>query len=195
MLRVGTATLNCKGKLFDTLPEVAIRVTAWAEVTDATVAENPILLAVAGMVTEAGTVTAELLLDKLTVTPLAGAALLSVTVQASVPAPAMDPLVQVSALNTGVLEAPVPLKLITADGLVEELLVMANCPVAAPAVVGSNCTFRVAAWLVVKVTGKVDPDIVKPVPVSAAALIFTGALPVEVKVTDFVDGVFNDTVP
>ncbi|MFZ0745076.1 MAG: hypothetical protein WAM85_11760, partial [Terracidiphilus sp.] len=76
MLRVGTAALNCKAKLFDTLPEVPVSVTAWAEVTDATVAENPILLLVAGMVTEAGTVTAELLLDKLTVTPPAGAALL-----------------------------------------------------------------------------------------------------------------------
>ncbi|MFZ0745074.1 MAG: hypothetical protein WAM85_11750 [Terracidiphilus sp.] len=147
------------------------------------------------MVTEAGTVTAELLLDKLTVTPPAGAAPFSDTAQASVPDPVMDSALQASAINTGVLEAPVPLKLITADGLVEELLVMVSCPVAAPAVVGSNCTFRVAAWLAVKVTGKVDPDIVKPVPVSAAALIVTGALPVEVKVTDFVDGVFSDTVP
>ncbi|MFZ0745073.1 MAG: hypothetical protein WAM85_11745 [Terracidiphilus sp.] len=44
MLRVGTKALNCKAKLFEMLPEVAMRVTSWAEVTEATVAKNPILV-------------------------------------------------------------------------------------------------------------------------------------------------------
>jgi len=37
----------------------------------------------------------------------------------------------------------VPLRLITAVPLVEELLWMVSCPVATPVVVGSNCTFSV----------------------------------------------------
>ncbi|MFZ0745992.1 MAG: hypothetical protein WAM85_16395 [Terracidiphilus sp.] len=195
MLNVGTPELNSTANVLVTPPALAVSVTAWEVLNDETVAVNPTLVALAGTVTEAGTAITALLLDKLTLNPPLPAAALNATVQASVPAPVIDPLVQVSALNTGAAAAPVPLKLITADGLVEELLVMANCPVAAPAVVGSNCTFSVAAWFGLKVTGKVAPDIVKPVPVSAAALIVTGALPVEVKVTDCVDGVFSATFP
>jgi hypothetical protein len=41
----------------------------------------------------------------------------------------------------------------------------------------------------------VAPDIVKPVPVSVAALTVTGEVPVEVKVTDCVAGVFRTTSP
>lgn len=103
---------------------MAVRVTAWAVVTDATVAVNPALLAFAGTVTEAGTVTAALLLDRLTLCPPLPAGALNVTVQASVVDPVMVPLPQVSALKTGVLVVPVPLRSITAVGLTEELLVM-----------------------------------------------------------------------
>jgi len=90
---------------------------------------------------------------------------------------------------------PVPLRAIVAVLLVEELLVMVNLPVAEPAVAGSNCTSSVAVWPEVSVTGKVTPETVKPVPVNAAALIVTGAVPVEVKVTDWVDVVFTVTLP
>jgi hypothetical protein len=41
----------------------------------------------------------------------------------------------------------------------------------------------------------VPPDIVKPVPVTVAALTVTGAVPVDVNVTDWVDGVFTVTLP
>ena len=44
-------------------------------------------------------------------------------------------------------------------------------------------------------TGKVAPDIVKPVPVSAAELMVTGAVPVDVNVTGCVDAVFTVTLP
>jgi hypothetical protein len=57
----------------------------------------------AATVTEAGTVTAELLLARLTANPPLGAAAFSVTAQLSVPAPVIDELVQLSALNTGTL--------------------------------------------------------------------------------------------
>ena len=60
---------------------------------------------------------------------------------------------------------------------------------------GSNCTFSVTDWVGFKVTGKVAPDIVKPVPLSAAELMVTGAVPVEVNVTGSVDAVFTVTLP
>jgi len=61
--------------------------------------------------------------------------------------------------------------------------------------VGSNCTFSVTDWVGFKVTGNVAPDIVKPVPVSAAELMVTGAAPVDVNVTGCVDDVFTVTLP
>jgi hypothetical protein len=64
------------------------------------------LVAFAGTVTDAGNVTAELLVDRLTLSPAAGAALASVTVQASVAEPLSDALLQDNALNdwTGTTE-------------------------------------------------------------------------------------------
>jgi hypothetical protein len=91
--------------------------------------------------------------------------------------------------------APVPLRPINAVPLVDELLWMDSCPVEAPAVVGSNCTSNVTAKLGFKVTGKVAPDIVKPVPLKVAELIVTGAVPAEVNVTGSVDEVFTVTLP
>jgi hypothetical protein len=89
---------------------------------------NPALVAFAGTVTVLGTVTAELLLDRLTLMPPLGAAAVSVTVHASVPDPVMVPLLQYSALSAAELVpvVPVPLRLITAVPLVEELLVMVS---------------------------------------------------------------------
>jgi hypothetical protein len=82
-----------------------------------------------------------LLLARLTANPPLAAATFSVTVQLSLPAPVIDPLVQLSPLNTG---TPMPLRLITVDVPLEELLVRVNEPLAAPAIVGSNCTVSVA---------------------------------------------------
>jgi hypothetical protein len=53
----------------------------------------------------------------------------------------------------------------------------------------------VAACPGFSVTGKVAPDQVKPAPVSVAALIVTGAVPVELRETDRVAGVFTVTSP
>jgi hypothetical protein len=55
----------------------------------------------AATVTEAGTMTAVLLLARFTVKPPLAAAALSVTVQPSVPAPVIGPLLQLSPLKTG----------------------------------------------------------------------------------------------
>jgi hypothetical protein len=86
---------------------------------------NAALVAFAGTVTVDGTVTAASLLDRLILRPPLGAVELRVTVQASVPAPVMDALLQESALNAGTVPVvmPVPLRAIVAEPLVEELLV------------------------------------------------------------------------
>jgi hypothetical protein len=108
--------------------------------TEAILAEKLALVAPAGTVTEAGTVTAELPLDRVTVNPPLTAAALSVTVQESVPDPVTDEFGQESADNTG---TPVPLRLIVVDAPVEELLPIVNVPAAAPAAEGTNCTVSV----------------------------------------------------
>jgi len=71
-------------------------------VTADTVAANPALVAPAETSTEAGTTTAVLLLLNPTVVPPVGAAPLSETVHASVPAPLIEPFAHVTALSTGV---------------------------------------------------------------------------------------------
>ena len=126
MLSAGTAAFNCRAKVLDRPPALAIIVTACAVVTEATVAVNPTLVAFAGTVTVLGTVTAELLLDRLTVSPSLGAEAVSVTVHASVPDPVMTPLLQYSALSAAGAAVPVPLRLTTAVLLVDELLVMVS---------------------------------------------------------------------
>lgn len=88
-------------------------------------------MAPAGTANVEGTATAVLLLVRLTATPLLSAAAFSVTWHVSVPAPRIEPLVQLSPLSTG---TPVPLKLT----VVVLLLVMFNCPVAGPVAVGLN---------------------------------------------------------
>jgi hypothetical protein len=142
MVSVGTAAFNCRAKVFETLPAVAVRVTACAAATDDTVAVKPTLLLFAGTVTVAGTVTAALLLDRLTMRPPLDAVDVSVTVQASVPAPVIEALLQESELKAAGTAVPVPLRPITAVAPVEELLLTVSWPVAAPATVGSNWIFK-----------------------------------------------------
>jgi len=99
------------------------------------VAEKLAVVAPVATVTEAGTITAELLLARVTRTLPPTAVAFSVTVQLSVPTPVIDPLLQLSPLNTG---TPVPVRLIKVEVPVVELLVNVNEPESAPAAVGSN---------------------------------------------------------
>jgi hypothetical protein len=69
--------------------------------TAETVAVKLAVVAPAPTVTEAGMVTALLLLARLTARPPVAAALLNVTVQLSVPAPVMDALEQLNPLRAG----------------------------------------------------------------------------------------------
>jgi hypothetical protein len=91
---------------------------------------------------------------------------------------------EVLSVNVGVVVTPVPLRLTTAVGFVDELLLMVSLPETAPDVVGLNCTVSVTACFGFSVTGKLAPETVNPSPLMAAAVTFTAAVPVEVKVTD-----------
>ena len=143
MLSFGTAAFSCRMKGFDAVPALAVTVTVCDVVTEATEAANVALDALAGTVTEAGTVTAVLLLDKVTPNPPAGAAEVSVTVQVSVLEPVIDEVLQVNPLKLAPTE-PAPLRGRVVVIPLAELLEIVSCPVAAPAVVGSNCTLRLA---------------------------------------------------
>jgi hypothetical protein len=125
-VNVGTAAFSCKAKLLETLPALAVRVTACAVVTDDTVAVNPALVALAGTTTVAGIVTAALLLASATLKPPLPAAAVSVTVHASLPDPVIDALLQDNALNAAGTVVPVPVRLTTAVPLVEEVLWIVN---------------------------------------------------------------------
>jgi hypothetical protein len=138
---VGFDAPSCSANVCVALPALAVNVTVVAVVTEFTVAVKLPLLVPPANATLTGTVTAESLLARPTENPLLGAAVFSVTVQLSVPAPVMDPLEQVRPVSTG---TPVPLSATFVEVPVEELLVNANTPVADPAVVGTNCTVSVA---------------------------------------------------
>jgi hypothetical protein len=127
---------------------------------------------------------------------LAQRAALRYTEQALVAAPVTDPLPQETALRAvGVAGVPVPLRPTTVLGLLEELLMIVSWPVAAPIAAGLNSTLSVMAWLGFNVAGNVAPEIVKPDPESAAALMVTGAFPVDVRTRDCIAGAFIATLP
>ncbi len=122
---VGVPVFNCNAKLLETPAEIAVSVADCVEVNAETVAVKPALVALAGTVNVAGTVTAALLLERVTTIPPVGAVPLRVTVQASVPAAVNEPLAQ-EREESAAVETPVPLRLTTAVGLVVELLTMVS---------------------------------------------------------------------
>jgi hypothetical protein len=187
--------VSCRTAVFAAPLAVAVSVAVCVEVTAAIVAVNGAVVAPAATVTEAGTVTAVLLLARVTTSPPVGATALSVTVHASVPAAENDIVVQVSELSAPAVVSPVPLRLIVAVGFVVALLVIRTVPVSAPAVVGSNVTCSVALCPGFSVTGIAAPPRVKPVPVSVAALIVSAAVPDDVTVTDSLVDVLIVTSP
>lgn len=135
MVNVAVAAFNCSARVRAVFPALALRVADCAVVTAATVAIKVVLLAVAGIVTELGTVTALLPLDRATLTPPVGAEPVRLTVQESASDPVMDVLLHDTALTVGVTAIPVPLRLMEAVGAVLEIVI---CPVAALVLVGSN---------------------------------------------------------
>jgi hypothetical protein len=138
---VDAAGLSCRENVWEVPPALAVNVAVCAVLTAETVAEKLAEVAPAAMVTEAGTETEVLLLARPITEPPVAAAAFTVTVQASVPAPVMEAFVQDSPVSAG---TPVPLKAMAVEVPAEELLDKVNCPVAAPAEVGSNWTVSVA---------------------------------------------------
>src|SRR6185312_8605952 len=118
-------------------------VAVCAVLTDETLAVKPALAAPAGTVTEDGTVTALLLLDRPTASPPDPAAADKLTVHASLPEPVIEPLLHVTALSTPEAACPVPLRLTDAEPA-EALSLSTRFPVTAPDVVGLKVTDRVA---------------------------------------------------
>jgi hypothetical protein len=89
----------------------------------------------------------------------------------------------------------VPLRVTTLVLPLEELLLNVSCPDIVPATVGLNCTLTVAVCPGASVTGKPSPEIEKPLPVIAAALTVTFAVPVDESTSDCVTAEFTATLP
>ena len=100
---------------------LAVSIAACAEGTAEALAENCALVAPAGTVTEAGTVTALSLLVRLTARPPLAAAAFNVTVQVSIAVPVMDPLTHVNSVSNG---TPVPLSATEVELPFDALLAM-----------------------------------------------------------------------
>ena len=101
IVRVGVDGVSFSAKVFDAPPAVAVSVTVCAVVKEDTVAAKDALVAPAATVTEPGTVTVPLLLERLTLIPPVGAAPVRVGVQVTLPAPVIDELLQVRLLSDG----------------------------------------------------------------------------------------------
>jgi len=176
----GTAAFNCSANVFTTPFAVAVRAAACAVETEVAFAVKVALVAPAGTVTAAGTITAAALLARPMLCPPVGAATFRVTLHASLAAPVRELLLHEIAL-TGA--RPVPVSPIVVVGFAEELLVIVSCADAAPAAAGLNCTLSVAVPAGFSVSGKVAPETLNAEPVTAAVLMVTGTVPVEVSVT------------
>jgi hypothetical protein len=121
---------------------LADTVTACATFTAETDAEKLPLVAPAAIVTEAGTVTAELLLARLTLRLPLGTAAFVTTVQLSVPAPVIVVGAQLNWVSFG---TPLPNSPTFFEAPSAELLLTVSAPVVDPVTVGSNCKVSVAA--------------------------------------------------
>lgn len=191
-LRMPDAALRFRVKTSEIPPALAVSVAVSAEFTGDTLAVKLALLAPAATVTEAGTLTSELLLDRPIVNPPLAAGVFTVTAQLSVPEPVIELLVQLSAVSPG---TPVPLRPTTIELPFEELLAIDSCPACTPATVGSNSTLSVNVWPGDSVAGRPSPGIEKPVPVRDAALTVTGVVPVEERIRGCVLADPTETLP
>jgi hypothetical protein len=115
---------------FEIDPCFAVSVTVCDDLTADTLARKLAVLAPEETVTEEGTVTAVLLLARLTIMPVLAAAELNVTVHLSEPDPVIDALAQLRLESDAVL-APLPCSLTALDKFVMSLLIAFtfSCPV------------------------------------------------------------------
>ena len=102
MLSVAVAGFNCRTNTLEMLLAFAITLAVCVELTEATVVVNPVWDAPTATVTEAGTLTAGLSLDRATTT-LVVARSVRYTEHAFVPDPVIEVLPQETALRVGAL--------------------------------------------------------------------------------------------
>jgi hypothetical protein len=174
---------NCRPKVLVRPPALAESVTVWSAVNAETAALKVALVAFAGTVTLTGTATNELLLDRVTVSPLLPAGAARPTVQASVPAADIDPLTHVRALNVPGAAIPAPLIFTTTFPL-DELLTMVSVPVKELRWSGLNWRFNVVFCPGLRVTGAITPEEANNEPATEIDEIVTALVPAEVRVTD-----------
>jgi hypothetical protein len=142
ILSLGWPDDNCSENVAEVPPPVAVSVALWADVHEAAVAVNPTDLAPAAMATLDGTVTTELLLPSATLRPVDGAAVVKVTVHASVPAPDIELLAQE---REPTVDAGIPAPVRFSVRLpCDELVAMDRVPENALATCGLNFTASVA---------------------------------------------------
>lgn len=98
-LMVETMPVRLMTTAAEEVPEAAFRVALWVLSTAEAFAVNPALVAPHGTVIDAGTTSFALLLERLTATPVLGAATLSFTVHQSLVNPANVPLAHVNELT------------------------------------------------------------------------------------------------
>jgi hypothetical protein len=133
--KTGIAAPSSRANVSATPPMLAVNVAACTVVTGKTLAVKVALLAPAGTVTDAGTVTALSLLARFTSRPPLAAVAFSVTVHVSLDAPVTDPFTQFSSVNTG---TPMPLRDTVDEDPFDALLAIVSWPVADPDAAGSN---------------------------------------------------------
>jgi hypothetical protein len=141
-LNVGVEGVSCREKVPDSPPPFAVIVAVCDELTDATAAVKLTLVEDAATNTEAGSVTAELLLARVTARPPAGAAEVKLTVQVSEPGPVRDGLVH-DTLLTAAGATATAVRFITAVPC-EELLAIVRTEAKVFACAEVNCRFNVA---------------------------------------------------
>jgi len=134
-LRTAVAAFNCSEIVREVFAAVAVSVATCALLIHAALAVNVALVAVAGTVIEDGTVTALLLLARLTARPPVGAEPERLTVQTSASDPVIEVLLHDTALTVGAMLVPVPVRLTVTVGALLEIV---SCPFTAPAEVGLN---------------------------------------------------------
>ncbi len=175
-----------------TLPAVAVSFTVWRVDTALTVAVKVALVEVAGTRTGPGAATFVLLLASATDTPPFGAAPDNVTLHASAREPVIEVLAQESEVSAGADVVPVPLRVTVA---LPALLCMTSWPLTEFAVLGLNWTIRTDCCPGFRVIADERPETEKPLPVTAADLIVSAAVPLAVSVTDLLTAVPTETFP
>jgi hypothetical protein len=195
--RVGTGGFNCRAKVFKRPLAVAVRVTFCAELKEDTFAIKLEVVALAATVTEVGTVTVLLLLERATLIPPAGAAPLSVTVHVTVPAPIIVALLQVREFKaTSVEDVPLPWSRTFAIVIAESPVMTLNWPVASVPGLGLKCTLRSMLLPAASVTGSfVCPSTENAASDNFSSETSTGSVPLFETETLVLGELPADTVP